>query len=334
MTAIQQSRRSLGGGILLLALAAIVLPVSAQQFPLSIEHKFGVTTIPAQPERVVSVDYAGADDLLALGVQPVAIRYWYGEYPRAVWPWAEPLLKDTPVILRGELDFEAIAATTPDLIIALWSGIDAAEYEKLSLIAPVVAVPAEVGDFALPWAQRALIAGEAVGKLDEAQRQVKMIRARLAAIAKAHPDWNGKSAAVAFAWSGPESPGAYTSTDVRPQLLAEMGFQNPEAVDAMANPNGGFTIQVSPEDLSAIDADLLIWVADGSWDNVRDILGRPFMNATKQGHDVFAGPLVSSAFSHASLASLPYALEHLLPMIEAALDGDPDTHADNRPADI
>ncbi len=334
MIAIEKLAHPLRAGMLGWALVALVMPAVAQDFPLTIEHKFGVTTIPAKPQRVASVDFAGADDLLALGVQPVAIRYWYGDYPRAVWPWAEPLLESSPTILKGDLDFEAIAAAAPDVIIALWSGIDESQYEKLSLIAPVVAVPSGISDFGLPWAERALIAGEAVGKRDQAQEQVAAIRDRLSAIAQSHPDWAGKTAAVAFAWDGPESPGAYTSQDVRPQVLADMGFETPEAIDAMMDPNGGFTISMSPEDLSPIDADLVIWVAEGNWDNIVNILGRPFMTATQQGHDVFAGQLVSSAFSHASLPSLPYALDQLVPMIEAALDGDPQTHADDRPANL
>lgn len=108
---------------------------------MTITHKFGTTVITAPPARIASVDYAGADDLLALGIQPVAIRYWYGDYDVAVWPWAAPLLTGTPAILRRDLNFEQIAATEPDLIIALWSGIDQNEYAQLSQIAPVFAVP-------------------------------------------------------------------------------------------------------------------------------------------------------------------------------------------------
>jgi ABC-type Fe3+-hydroxamate transport system substrate-binding protein len=43
-------------------------------FPVTIEHKYGETTIEAAPERVVSVGFADQDPLLALGIVPVAIR--------------------------------------------------------------------------------------------------------------------------------------------------------------------------------------------------------------------------------------------------------------------
>ncbi len=48
---------------------------------------------------MATVDFNGADNLLALGVQPVTVRDWFGEQPRAVWAWGDPLLEGTPTIL-------------------------------------------------------------------------------------------------------------------------------------------------------------------------------------------------------------------------------------------
>lgn len=46
--------------------------VSADAYPLTIEHKFGATTIGAPPERVVSLGYTEQDAIVAFGVRPVA----------------------------------------------------------------------------------------------------------------------------------------------------------------------------------------------------------------------------------------------------------------------
>lgn len=308
----------------LLALIAAT-PALAQDFPLTIDHAFGTTVIEGVPERVASVDYAGADDLLALGIQPVTIRYWYGDYPRAVWPWAEPLLEATdPVILRGDLDYEAIAATDPDVIVALWSGIDQEQYDRLSLIAPVVAVPEGVGAFALPWDTRALLTGQAVGREVQAQALVEGIRAQMAGIAAAHPEWAGLTSAVAHNWEG--TPGAYTATDIRPQIMAGLGFTNAPAIDELATEPDQFVVDLSPEDLSPLDVDVLLWVTDQpGFPHVMDMAARGFMPAVQAGREVFVDAELTSAFSHASLLSLPYALDRLVPLIEAALDGDPAT---------
>ncbi|MGZ9809522.1 ABC transporter substrate-binding protein [Pseudoroseicyclus sp. H15] len=307
------------------ALALLPAPAMAQDYPLTIEHKFGTTVIEEPPERVASLDYNGADNLLALGVQPVAIRYWYGDYENAVWPWAEDLLQSEPEILRGALNFEQIAATEPDVIVALWSGITAEEYESLSLIAPVVAVPEGVGDYSLPWDQLALMAGTAVGRLDEAEAQVAEIEAEMQAIAARHPDWADKTAAVAYYYG--DTPGTYTGEDIRPLLLSRLGLSLPEPVQALAT-GSKFAVTFSEEELQIVDADVLIWMIDetaGQRDKIEGLALRPALTAYQEGREIITDVLLSSAFSHASLLSIPYVLEELEPRITAAIDGDPAT---------
>ncbi|TNC61813.1 ABC transporter substrate-binding protein [Rubellimicrobium roseum] len=311
-----------------LVLAILPVPALAQDFPLTIAHKFGTTVIEARPERVASLDFNGADNLLALGIQPVTVRDWYGDHPRGVWPWADTLMDSNPKILRGELDFEQIATTDPDVIIALWSGITAEEYERLTLIAPVVAVPEGVGDYALPWDELALTAGRVVGREADAEAKVAAIRDRLAEVAAEHPDWQGLTAAVAGAFEG--EVGAYTSADIRPLVLAEMGFQVPEEIDTRVGANE-FWVSFSQEDLSPIDADLLLWIdGEDNFAGVNALAARPFLTAHREGREIFLGEEITSAFSHSSLLSLPLVIDRLVPMIETALDGDPETHADDR----
>ena len=297
------------------------IPAEAQDFPLTVPHKFGETVIESAPERVASLDFSGADDLLALGVQPVAVRYWYGDFEGALWPWASDLLTSDPVVLRGEIDYEAVAASEPDLIVALWSGITADDYTQLSRIAPVVAVPEGVGDYELPWDERALIAGRAVGQEDEAEAQVTAIRDRLEGIAEAHPEWNGLTATVAYAFSG--TPGAYTSKDIRSQLLSRMGFETPQAIDDAGTAANAFAVTVGEEALPILDADLLIWLSsDGDFSAIDALVTRRFLDAAEGGHEIMAGGMLTGALSHASLLSLPYALDLLVPAIKAARAGE------------
>ena len=46
--------------------------------PITITHVFGETTIPEPPKRVVSAGLTGQDDLLALGIVPIALTNWFG----------------------------------------------------------------------------------------------------------------------------------------------------------------------------------------------------------------------------------------------------------------
>ncbi|WP_332719159.1 ABC transporter substrate-binding protein [Pelagibacterium mangrovi] len=318
-----------------LVLAATVLAAPAmaiaQDFPVTIETNYGTTVIDERPVRVATIDASGADDLLALGVQPVVIKYWFGDYPRVVWPWADALLEDVPdYVVRGDLDFEAILAADPDVIIALWSNITQADFDRLSQIAPVVAVPPGVGNYDMSWDDRALRLGLALGLEQEAEEKVEAIRDQLAEVAQNHPEWDGLTVSVA-AIRAQGDPGAYTSGDIRAQLLADMGFETPEPIEALATEDSPYWASLSLEDLSALDGDLIVWLSSsGEFDDVLALTDRPYLSAVEEGREILAGKEMTGAFSHATLLSLPYVIENIVPMIETALDGDPETHADDR----
>lgn len=294
----------------------------AQSYPLTIEHKFGVTVIEQKPDRVASLDYNGADNLLELGVQPVTVRYWSGDYENSITPWAQPLLTTKPIVLRGDLDFEAIAATDPDVILAIWSGISAEEYEKLSKIAPVVAVPEGVGNYAMPWDDLALRAGLAVGELEQAETKVEKVRGYMAEVAARNPDWAGKTVSVAHLWD--QLPGAYTAEDLRVRIMTSLGFVNAPEIDKIAKP-GNFKVKFSEEELGRVDADVVIWFMGGSREDVENLSLYPSLRAAKEGRSIFTNDDMASAFGYASLVSLPYVIDLLEPKINAAIDGDPST---------
>lgn len=309
------------------ALAAFLLSTTAlqaQDFPQTFEHRFGTTLLEAKPERVVSLSYQNHDNLLALGVVPVGLRYWYGDYANGVWPWAQAALGDaTPVQLKGDLNIEQIAALNPDVIEALWSGITQEEYDLLSAIAPVVASEAQYSEYGTPWDVIALTTGRIVGKAAEAEAQVGALKARMAEARAAHPNWEGATTAVAYYWN--DSPGAYSADDIRPLLLSELGFVTPDPILKATAP-GDYFVTISSEDLTPIDTDLLVWIVDaGSQANILALTLRTKMRAHLEGREVYADDMLSSAFSHASLLSLPVVLDTMLPLIEAAMDGDPAT---------
>lgn len=121
-----------------------------------IGHKYGETEVSGVPGRVVTVGFTDQDYVLALGVKPVAVREWYGEYDYATWPWARDELGDAePEILPPtELNFEQIAGLEPDLIVGVSSGMTREEYDTLSEIAPTPPSPASLWTSASPGRSR------------------------------------------------------------------------------------------------------------------------------------------------------------------------------------
>lgn len=305
-------------------LSVLATPALAQDFPLTIHHNFGEAVIPVAPQRVATVDYAGADNVLALGFQPLTARMWFGPYDNALWPWASAQATGDPVVLNDPLDFEAIAATNPDVILALRSGITGEDYAKLTAIAPVVAVPAGRGDYDLTWDEQAMLAGRALGQEAKALELVAGVKAQIAQVAADHPDWAGKTFAMLTWYDG--AVGLYSATDSSVKLLEQLGLTIHPEVAALSQ-EGEFYISISQEILPDLDADVIVWYAEPGAAEIDAITARKSMRASAEGREVFLGldSPVNGALSHGSLLSLPEAVTLLAPMLDAALDGNPET---------
>ncbi|MFC3217730.1 iron-siderophore ABC transporter substrate-binding protein [Tianweitania populi] len=313
------TRRAVLGGM---AACAVVRPAFAQD-EIRFTHAFGETVLKAPAKRVVSLGYTTHDTLLALDVVPVATRYWFGDQPFGVWPWAKSKLGDAqPTLISGEVSMETVASLQPDLIVGIGSGISQAEYSVLSQIAPTLMQAPDQPAYGTPWNELTLTLGRAVGKetlanglIAETQNTFALSRAR-------HPDWAGKSAVAAYNFAG--ETGGFTSHDSRGRFLAELGFQPVPQIDQLGK--GNFYAALSPEDLSALDADLLVWVS--SFNSVPDLVALPMrkiLKAHREGREVFAGETIAAALSFGSILSLPFALAELEDGIALALDGDPKT---------
>ena len=206
----------------------------------------------------MSIGYNEHDFLLALGVIPVALRDWYGEQPNSVWPWAQDELGGaTPEVLPAtDLNFEQIAALEPDLIVGVWSGMTAEDYELLRAIAPTVAQPETYDDYGTPWQEQTRILGAATGRTAEAEAVVADVEGQIVAARKAHPEWEGQTSSVAFVTE--EGPGAYASQDTRSRFVQDLGFEIPEINDS--DDENSFYLQLSAEDITALDVGVLVWV--------------------------------------------------------------------------
>ncbi len=75
-----------------------------------------------------------------------------------------------------------------------------------------------------------------------------------------------------------------------------------------------------------LDTDVLVWVSTGPELSV--LQGSPIrqqLRAAKEGREIFLDQIDGGAMGFSSVLSLPYALDHLVPKLVAAVDGDPAT---------
>jgi iron complex transport system substrate-binding protein len=235
---------------------------SAEQeddFPTSIEHVHGTTTIDAEPERVVAVGIGDTDVLLALGIQPVMVPVWNGAFDDGIGTWAEDLLSGPrPEPLQSattEFSIEAVAAAEPDLIVAVNNAIDAARYEQLSGVAPTVLHSAEHDDWVLPWQDVTTRIGQAVGRADEARDLVAETEAYIEGASAENEHFRGRTGALVRILDG-NTFRVYSTEAARGQLLAALGFVIPSEIENQFS--GALFLDVPLENLSLLDLDVLV----------------------------------------------------------------------------
>lgn len=290
-------------------------------FPVTIEHKFGSTTIESEPQSVLSLGFSDQDAILALGVKPVAVRYYFGPVDDQIWPWAEEAAgaETLPVLSVpfGEMSFEAVAEMAPDLIIAVSAGLTQDEYNLLSQIAPVVPQTSEYVDFGVPWQAQTRMIGQALGRSERAEELIAETEALLAETAAANPEFSGKTAVIAspttdgYFFSGPQHE--------RQRILTSLGFTMPqELVDAAGD---SFYGSISAEQLPLFDTDILIWTVTP--EDAEIIQADPLyqtLAVAQEGRDIFLDStgetdMTAPAMIYSSVLSLPYVVEHLVPQL-------------------
>ena len=119
---------------------------TAISYPVTVNHDGGETVVEQEPTRIAALEWHLVEDLLVMGIQPVAIADVDGF---KTWVTIDTQLADNvqDVGLRQEPSLEALSAAEPDLILGL-DYRDAAIYDQLADIAPTIllsAYPKEEG---------------------------------------------------------------------------------------------------------------------------------------------------------------------------------------------
>lgn len=293
---------------------------------IAVEHALGTTEIPADVERVATIGWGNHDVALALGIAPVGVddQTWSmdGGDGLGLYDWSleayEELGAEEPVIFSTAdgTDFEAIADTAPDLILAGYSGLTPEEYATLSEIAPVVAYP-DVPWYT-PWRETIRINSEGLGKAEEGLALIEDLDAQIADAVATQPAIEGKKAAFFFINGANLSTlSVYATGDSRTAFLGDLGFEFPQvAVDAAAE--GSFYADISAENIDQLaDVDVIVSYGD---DRLLDALQTDplwsTLPAVQNGAVVTVG--LGDAFSGAvtpTALSVPWMLEDYVALL-------------------
>jgi iron complex transport system substrate-binding protein len=281
--------------------------------PLTITHAFGETTISEPPKRVVSAGFTGQDDLLALGIVPVAVTNWFGDQPFGVWPWAQPKLGTAkPVVLNLDngIQVQQIAGLKPDLIVATDAGLDQDTYQKLAAIAPTLA-QSDGDAFFEPWKDQAKAIGQAVYQSGQITSLINGVDKGFTAVAEKNPQFKNKRAVLLQGKMHDDN--VVATTGWRTEFLTQMGLTIPESIAPLAVDQERAFIPRDKIKSVLGAADLLIWTTESDKDQA-GLLANPDV-AELRSRSVFTTKDQAGAIAYASPLSYPLVADQLPPLI-------------------
>ena len=304
---------------------------SAEGFPVTIEHAYGETTISAKPERIATVAWANHEVPLALGVVPVGMSKatWGDDDGDGVLPWVEDALvelgADTPVLFdeTDGIDFEAVADTEPDVILAAYSGLTQEEYDTLSKIAPVVAYP----DLAWGTSYEDMIRldSAAIGLAEEGDQLIEDLHGEVEAALAEYPELAASS--VLFSYIDPSDfsqVGFYTSHDTRPGFLTSLGLPLPTVVEEESAGTEEFFLSISAEEADRFnDVDVFVTYGEADGAIIAQLQADPLLSqipAIAQGQIAIlenSTPLAASA--NPSPLSIGWGIDEYFALLADAL---------------
>ncbi|MFI0472509.1 iron-siderophore ABC transporter substrate-binding protein [Halomonas sp. HMF6819] len=253
----------------LTALAAALLcvaPVFPDDYPREIQSALGTAVLEQKPERIATVAWANHEVPLALGVVPVgfAAANFGDPNGNGLLPWVEARLNaleaPAPALFdEGDgIDFEAVAASRPDVILAGYSGLSQSDYDTLRQIAPVVAY--REGPWATSWRDMIRLNSAGMGMDEEGEALIDELETQIRETAARYPALVGKTA-MFVTHLDPNNLGRiafYSDNDARVQFFHDLGLASPQVVlDHSAE--GQFSGSLSAELIDELnDVDILV----------------------------------------------------------------------------
>jgi iron complex transport system substrate-binding protein len=240
---------------------------------ITIEHAFGTTVIPAAPERVTTVAWANHEVPLALGVVPqgMAAANFGDDDTDGMLPWVSAKLEELgaePPVLFDEsdgIDFEGVSDTSPDVILAAYSGLSQEDYDTLTQIAPTVPFPEQA--WATSWRDMITTNAAAMGMAEEGEQLIAQLEGEIAEAVAAHPAIEGKNTMFLTHVDTTDLSQVhfYTSHDTRTMFFEDLGMVIAPSVVAASADTEEFSATVSSEQADMFsDVEIIVTYGDQS----------------------------------------------------------------------
>jgi ABC-type Fe3+-hydroxamate transport system substrate-binding protein len=234
---------------------------------------FGATRVPAQPQRVVAFGMTVTDQLIVLGVKPVAAMLHMSRLGGRFADHERPFLAGVDG-LPYDVGITGLAAERPDLILVS-SPQNLLSLDQLGQAAPTVAIGS------IDPRQQLRDVAAVVGRSEEATRKLAEYDAGLALARQRLAPFAGQTVALLrlhlkqFRLYGDKLGGA-------PAIYDELGLHPPPFVKEHVISKDLMTFSIRDEMLPELDADqILVFVDPPSREHMRHLLAEnPLWQAT------------------------------------------------------
>jgi iron-siderophore transport system substrate-binding protein len=279
--------------------------------PVTVEHKFGKTTIDTVPKRIVTIDVQWTDVMLAMGVEPVG--YSVDPYmPDSGVPWQKMPAGAQALPLDDGLPVEQILALDPDLVVASWSVADKDSYDLLSARVPTIAGPADTKSVT-PWRDLVRTAGQLLNQPDKANQVVAGVEKKVTETAKALPQLKDRTFALGQYLVGDAMTIVADEEDGSSLLFRDLGMTLYPPLVAEGAKTNSARVSVSTERADLLRADLLLFLVNGGDES--DLADIPGFDQLPGTVAVLDYPTIVGLNTPTPL-SIPYALDKLRPYLD------------------
>lgn len=282
---------------------------------VSVEHRFGTTTVESPPERVVTLDVQWTDTMLSMGVEPVGYSV-DSLMPDGTPPWRDDSQRTgEPLSMDDGVPVEEIAALEPDLIVGTYSVADQQTYDQLSSIAPTIAGPSDPSSVQ-SWQQLIGTAGDVLHEQERAGQVVSSLQNEVERVANELPGLRGRTFALAQYVVGDGLTVVADEDDGSTRLFEALGLRLLPAVESEGDDTGLARLQVSTERTDLLSADLIAFLVNGGdEDDLADIPGFDELPAARNGSAAVLDYGTVVGINTPTPLSVPYVLGKLRPYL-------------------
>lgn len=264
--------------VIALVLGVMMMPVAAQEvaecsagFRL-VEHAYGFTCVPENPQQVVILDYSALEFQVVTGMPIVAYARVVMDTIQRMQPELEPqfdMVRGTAVNVGFPPNMEAILSATPDLILAPTDLLSESIYAEVSPAIPTVVYDAAAGD----WRTRMVFFGDMLNVSETVDALLADYDARVEELRGLLSETAAETT-VSLVRIFPDQIGLVVEGTAGAALLREVGLARPESqtvdYDYVLNElDGRPEILISEEELPLADADVAFVFGDANWLTIR-----------------------------------------------------------------